>query len=295
VEKEKKLQLAAIERMKDDPAEYAMLQSDLLTFAGSAYAHAPLGLPETLSKLSAADVKAWHRRHLLRSPATWFAVGDFDPMELKNLLDRKLPPEKVRGIFSPPQKQKGSLKSKTLRVENKSRQSHIVLGLPAPSFRSSEFFSFRVLNTLLNGMGGRLFNELREKRSLAYSVFASHDAGTLGGVYQIYVGCAPAKVDQAQKELLRVLNSFVKGEITESEFKRAKTYMVGLYQVGFQSNHAQLGSYMRYESDGRGAALVEKFPNLIQKVSLSQVRAVARKYLNSAQKTWVVLGPSKEN
>ncbi len=292
VEKEKKLQIAAIERLKDDPSEYALLESVLISFASTPYAHMPMGTVETVGQLSAEDIRAWHRNHLTRVPLTWVAVGDFEPRSLQEFLNSKLPPqsakanEKLEAVKHP-------FKSQSVTLPSDSQQANIVLGFKAPSFNSRGYFSFRVLNTLLNGMGGKLFIELREKKSLAYSVFAAHDAGALAGIYQIYIGCAPAKATEAKRELLKVLGSFAQGKITSQELQRAKTYMIGLYEVGFQSNRSQVSSYARYQMSGWGAPWVEKFPELIRKVRLQDVQDAARNYLGVPEKTWVFLTPPK--
>ncbi len=293
VEKEKKLQISAIERLKDDPSEYALLQSDLLSFTSTPYAHMPMGTVETLGRLSAKEVRGWHHLHLSKFPLTWVAIGDFDVHEMKVFLDKNLPHLGIKREGKFPFLLKHVLESRSVTLPSDSQQANIVLGFRAPSFSSSGYFSFRVLNTLLNGMGGKLFIELREKRSLAYSVFAAHDAGALAGIYQIYLGCAPAKAAEAKKELLKVLDSFAQGKITEGELKRAKTYMIGLYQVGFQSNRSQVSSYARYELSGWGAPWVEKFPEQIRKVTLQDVRKAAREYLGASDRTWVLLTPSR--
>ncbi len=294
VEKEKKLQIAAIERLKDDPAEYALLQSDLVSFESTPYGHMPMGTVATISRLSALDVWKWHRLHVSGVPLTWVAVGDFDTAELKRILDAKLPTlhTQKKGTFPFPIRH--VLKPRSVTLESDSQQANLVVGFKAPSFHSNGYFSFRVLNTLLNGMGGKLFIELREKKSLAYSVFAAHDAGALAGIYQVYLGCAPSKAPEARRGLLKVLDSFAQGKITEQELERAKTYMIGLYQVGFQSNRSQASSYARYELSGWGAPWVEKFPELIRKVTLKDVRKAAKTYLGVPQKTWVVLTPGKK-
>ena len=292
VEKEKKLQISALERLKDDPAEFALLQSDILTFAGTPYAHMPLGTVPSVFSLSEEDIRKWHRNHLLKSPVTWFAVGDFDANEIKHLLESRLTASgegrRPKPFAVPP-----PLVAQTLRFENESQQANLVLGFRAPSFGSPDYFPFRVLNTLLNGMGGKLFIELREKKSLAYSVFASHEALAFGGTYQVYIGCAPDKAARAKEGLREVLRTVAQGKITTEELERAKTYMTGLYYVGFQSNHAQVHSYARYEMTGAGAPQVEKFPELIQKVNLEQVKRVARQYLEGQPETWVLLNPQK--
>jgi zinc protease len=292
VEKEKKLQISAIERLKDDPSEYVLLQSDLLSFTSTPYAHMPMGTVKTVTKLLAQNVSQWHHSHLSRTSLTWFAVGDFNPDEIKKFLDDRLPASKPKLIRKKIKSKPHHFESHSLTLPSDSQQANIVVGFRAPSFNSAGYFSFRVLNTLLNGMGGKLFIELREKKSLAYSVFAAHDAGALAGIYQIYLGCAPQKAGEAKREMLKVLDGFAQGKISEEELRRAKTYMIGLYQVGFQSNHSQVSSYARYELSGWGAPWVEKFPELIERVTLKEVQKAAKEYLGVPQKTWVTLTPS---
>jgi len=291
VEKEKRMQISAIARMKDDPSEYAMMHSDLITFGKSPYGHRVMGTEASISGLTPADIRRWHQVHLSKSPRTWVAVGDFDPLKLKKMIEDRVSIGRSPRVRRKQQHSPVIVTPQTLKLNSESQQANIVLGFSAPSFHAKDYFPFRVLNTLLNGMGGRLFLEVREKRSLAYSVFASHDAGALGGIYQIYIGCAPAKAAQAQKEVLKVLDSFAKGNVTPEELKRAKTYMIGLYQMGFQSNRSQVHSYARYELTGMGASGVERFPEMIQKVTLEEIRSTAKKYLETPAKTWVLLTP----
>jgi zinc protease len=212
---------------------------------------------------------------------------------LKRLLNEKLP----SGPFSAKAKRNKPravrLRPTSFEEKLESRQAHLVLGYRAPVFGSSEYFVFRVLNTILNGMGGRLFVELREKRSLAYSVYAAHDAGLLSGAYQIYIGCAPAKVAEAKRELLEVLAHFAENGVTSEELERAKTYMIGLYQVGLQSNRSQVHAYARYSLSGYGAGMVEKFPSAVKSITAAQVQKAVRKYLMTDDKTWVVLTSKK--
>ncbi len=292
VEKEKQMQLSAISRLKDDPAEYALLRSDVLTFDQTPYAHMPLGTRKTISHLSALDVRNWHEKFLSAGNFTWVAVGDVDSIRLKNFLNLKFKKilrkkrtiTKIKKTITP-------LTAQTLRLKSNNQQANLVLGFKAPAFHSNDYFPFRVLNTLLNGMGGRLFSELREKRSLAYSVFAAHDAGVLGGIYQIYIGCAPEKTEEAKKEMLKVIDSVIRGTFSKGEIDRAKTYMIGLYQVGLQANQSQVHSYARYQMLGFGALWVDKFPELIQRVTLRDIQKVAQKYLDTENKTWVYLTP----
>jgi zinc protease len=279
--------------MKDDPAEYALLQSDLLTFAGTPYGHPPLGTLKTLSALTRDKVRDWYFQHLQHSRATWIAVGDVNAGDLAEVLGRKFSSfsnVKPRVLLSPARL---SHVPKTHEERLKTQQANVVLGFRAPSMGTADFYVFRVLNTILNGMGGRLFVELREKKSLAYSVYSTLDAAASAGNCQIYIGCAPEKVEDAKRRLGMVLNSLAEKKVSPEELDRAKTYMVGLYQMGLQANRSQVHSYARYQMAGPGAMAVDRLPESIQKVTAEQVQAMARKCVSDPFKTWVVLTPAK--
>ncbi|HET9869156.1 MAG TPA: pitrilysin family protein, partial [bacterium] len=291
VAKEKQMQLAALRRLKDDPADYALLKSDVLTFAGTPYAHPPQGTSGSVSRLSRPEVLAWYGRFLASRNLTWVAVGDVEEERMRRLVEdaaRGIP----RGKRAPSPRPSGrGAALRSYREKNKGQQANLVLGFRAPHFSHPDYFAFRVMNTLLNGMGGRLFVELREKKSLAYSVYAAHEALAAAGIYQVYIGCAPEKQAQAREGLGRVLADLAAGPIPAEELERAKTYLVGLYQVGQQANRSQLATLARYEMEGLGAEVVQDFPQRVGRVSAGQVRRAAGKYLKMAEANWVVLEP----
>ncbi len=291
VAKERNLQLAAIRRLKDDPAEYGFLQSALLTYAGTPYGHEPMGTEERVAAYRAKDVRRWFSNGAGTRNMTWIAVGDVDPDELKKLIERVFArmkegrPASIRHVASVPLEP-------AEQVETLDRkQATVLLGYQAPRFDDREYFVFRVLNAALNGMGARLFSELRDKRSLAYSVYAAHDALAGAGIYRAYIGCAPEKIAEARKGLQEVLVSLADSPLSEEELKRSKSYITGLYQVGLQSNRAQMASYARYQLSGPGAALVDEYPARIAAVSARDVQDAALRYFKKGIPTWVILKP----
>jgi zinc protease len=289
--KEKKMQIAALERMKDDPSEFALLHSDRLTFKNTPYGHIPMGTVESIKRITAPEIRRWHASRFSAKNMTWIAVGDAEGAELKNLLDRKLRAYPVENKFKGKKSTVGDLETTEFHLQTGNNQASLVLGFRAPTFKSGEYFGFRVLNTLLNGMGGELFSQLREKKSLAYSVYATHDSAEKAGVYQIYIGCAPSKVKEAKQGLLDVLHSIAGRKVSEEELNRAKSYLVGLFQVGQQSNRAQLFALGRHELIGFGVSSIDNYEKLINEVTAEEVQRLAKKYLTSPKRTWVLLLP----
>jgi len=295
VRKERDLQRALIDRLSDDPGEYGLLRSDVLTFQGTPYAHTLLGEAKTVSRWDERVVRSWYRSRVGRKGLTVVAVGDVDPDALRKKLAEHfatLPPgpsAQARKRISP------RFKAQESRETMDRRQSTVVLGLAAPAFEEKDYFTLRVVSALLNGMGARLFVELREKKSLAYSVFASHEALSRSGIFQAYIGCAPQKEAQAREGLLQVLRSLGEEKVSEKELDRAKTYITGLYQVGLQSNRSQMASLARYEMTGPGAEWVARYPDLIARVTAKDIQDVARRLFKTEAMTWVVLGPADKS
>jgi predicted Zn-dependent peptidase len=81
------------------------------------------------------------------------------------------------------------------------------------------------------------------------------------------------------------------GNVLSEEVQRAKTYMTGLFQLGLQTNRSQVHSFARYELTGPGARWVDQFCARIRKVTPLEVQRAAKKYLETDQKTWVLLTP----
>ncbi len=291
VEKEKGMQIAALKRQKDDPADYALLKSDLLTFQGTPYGQEPMGTVKTVSGFDVKDINAWHQGYLGKANLTWVAVGNFKKEELVRDLREKtlLFSNAKRKDF--PSIKKSSWNEGRFREILKSQQSHIVLGMRAPNYLSEDYIAFRVLNTLLGGMGGRLFAELRDQKSLAYSVHASHDAAIQSGIFQVYIGCAPSKVKAAKEGLVEVLRDFAQKPPSSTDLERAKTYLTGLYQMNQQSNRSQVYSYGRYALSGLGLNIMDKLPVRVKAVTAVQVQAAAQRYLLDTNQTWVEIGP----
>ncbi len=293
IKKEKQMQIAALKRLKDDPSEYSMLHSDRLTFKNTPYAHIPMGTEESIKSITPQAIRRWHSERFSNKNMTWVVVGDANGEEIKDLLDEKLKAYPIHNNFKAKKSSVGQLNPVEYQMQTENNQASLVLGFRAPTFRSDEFFAFRVLNTILSGMGGELFVQLREKRSLAYSVYGAHDSAEKAGVYQIYIGCAPSKVAEAKQGLLDVLQSVANRKISAEELQRAKSYMIGLFQVGQQSNRAQLFALGRHELIGFGISTIDRYAKLINVVTAEDVQRLAKKYLTTANHTWVLLTPKK--
>ena len=166
-----------------------------------------------------------------------------------------------------------------------------MLGFQGVSLDNPDGSALKVLETVLSRQGGRLFYQLREQQALAYSVTAFDIEGLAPGVFGVYLGTDPGKVDEAvaaaETELARVRDT----PIDADELDQAKKCMVGSYEISLQSNAAQAEEMVFNELYGLGYDYGRTYLDRIQAVSAADIQRAARTYLAPASRTLVVVGP----
>jgi zinc protease len=165
------------------------------------------------------------------------------------------------------------------------------MGFLAPPLNSEDEYAFEVLNTILSGQGGRLFIELRDKMSLAYTVTSFYTPGLEPGYFGVYIGCAPQKEQEAVKAIKDQLELVLKDGVTDEEIKRAQNYLVGSFEIGLQQNSSQAGKITFDELYGIGWDEYKRYPQEIYAVTKEDVQRAARKYIDLGTYTLVIVKP----
>ncbi len=169
-------------------------------------------------------------------------------------------------------------------------QVHIMVGGVGLRLDSPERHAMRLLQTLLGGQSGRLFIELREKKSLAYTVSPMNFEGMEAGYVGTYIASAPAKKDEAIQGIQRVLENFAKKGPTEQEVKRAKEFFLGRRAMDLQSDGA-VASHLSIEAVyGLPRRTEDEIAEELKKVTGKQLQDVCRKYLVEAPMVTVAVG-----
>jgi zinc protease len=171
-------------------------------------------------------------------------------------------------------------------------QTHIIVGMRGTSLQHPDRYALRVLESILGSQGGRLFVELREKQSLAYTVTARSLEGLDPFIFFVYLATSPEKTEVAldgiREELLRMREEGA----TVREVERAKRYLVGSYEIEFQKNSALAAMLAFDERYGLGCHEVESYAQNIMAVTPEMVQHVAQTYLAIDQSAVVIVGPS---
>jgi hypothetical protein len=172
-------------------------------------------------------------------------------------------------------------------------QSALAMAFPAFPYNSPDRYALTVAGALLSGLAGRLFHELRDKRSLAYTVAAMPWLRKRAGAMIGYVATSPEREGEARDTMLRELYSLSRDEITTDELDRARNYAAGMAEVRQQSGGAVAGEIMAAWLHGTLEELPE-VPARLRAVTAEDVARVARDVFQPDQRAeFVIRGTGK--
>ncbi|MET0914625.1 MAG: pitrilysin family protein [Jiangellaceae bacterium] len=296
VESERNVVLEEIAMRDDDPSDAV---HDLL--AERMWGSAPLGRPilgtvNSIATLSRSVINRYYKRQYRPSRVVVAAAGNLDhatvvrlvrgAFERAGFLADEMEPDPARMGGRPPRATSG-----VALLERPTEQANLVLAVPGLARTDDRRFALGVLNVAFGGgMSSRLFQEIREKRGLAYSVysFASHYADT--GMFGVYVGCHPAKVDIVLGLCRDGLADVADRGITGDELTRGKGQLRGGLVLGLEDNGSRMSRLAKAELVYGELPSIGELLESIDAVTLDDVRAVAGGLLAATPAVGVV-GP----
>lgn len=293
--REAALQVQHLVNLADRPATLTIRRMLALLFAGHPYGRSVLGTRESVPAIGCADLAGLHRVIWGRPRETVLVtVGDVDPDRLAADAEAALTePGDGPAVALP---EVAPARWPTERIEERlpgtGEQAHIAIGLGGLAHRDPDRAALDVLLTVLSGQGGRLFLELRDKQSLAYSVTASSFEGYEPGYIVAYMGTSPEKVPDGLAGLEAALARLCDERVSAPELERARNYIVGTYDVGLQRRGARAATLAYDLLFEAPVANLTDYPERAMAVTADDVRAVAQRLLDPAHSVVCVLDPS---
>lgn len=282
-ERERKITLSDLEQVRDDMHQYPLRAA-----LAAGYGEHPYGfrLEQIEHSIRTADLAAlgpWHQDRVLSGAPHVFAVGDIaDPDELAAhiaaRLDRRLQPP--QGLET---RAAGWQGGSEIVEERDKAQTSIVLAFPGPPRNHDDLYALQLMSASVAGLGGRLFEELRSRRSLAYAVSAAPMPRWVGGSFVAYIGTAPEREQEARELLLHELVRLGEAPLEEEELERARRYLIGAWQIRQQTHSRQLADLAHALLIGEGLAELRAFEARIRGVTAEQIRAAAARWLRPDQ------------
>jgi zinc protease len=282
VERERKIALSDLLELRDDMHQYPLRLFMQRAFAGHPYGHPLSANEQTTATAAAAELKHWHRRVVLENTPCVLIVGDVDPDEAAAAIVDQLPA--FSATNSRGQRRAAWPVAGGHDAEQREKaQTALVLGFPGPDRNHADLYTMQVIANIASGLGGRFFEELRSRRSLAYTVTASPLARRSGGAFVAYIATAPEREQEARAGLLDEFDKLVAKPVREVELQRAKQYLIGTWEIRRQTNGAQLSDLALALLLGNGLQELREFTDRINAITTHDVRAAAERYFDRSR------------
>ena len=295
VEAERLVILEEIHMHEDDPGD---LIHDL--FAETLWGAHPLGRPvlgtrETIGSISRAQIRGFYRSHYTSPRFVVAAAGNLRHEELCGLLERHVDTgPRISTDARPKVRSAGGVPrvSPTRLVRNrKTEQAHICVGTSAFSRRDPERFAFGVVNSVLGGgMSSRLFQEVREKRGLAYSVYSYHSMFAETGMFAAYAGTTPSKAEEVLRIVRGQIEDVAAGGLTDEELARAKGHMKGSLVLSLEDTSGRMSRIGKSEVAQGEILSVDELLRRVDSVTREEAERAARRVFERPM-ALAVIGP----
>jgi zinc protease len=292
VARERRLLLQDILTREDKPSGLAFELFSKTLYRAHPYRMPAIGEHGSVEALSPEALHAYHAGYMDPSQLTLSVVGDVKVEEVMALAREYFGAPRGKARPAPVVPVDGPLeKSREDKRVLARAQSHVVYGFMGARLNDSWRHALEVLATVLSGQGGRLFLELRDKRSMAYSVSSFTIEGVDPGYFATYIGTSPEKVNDAlagiRAELQRVRDELV----TPAELERTKQHLIGTNEIGLQRNGARAALLALDTCYGMDLENFLHYADNISSVTAEQVREVARRVIDFDRGALAIVGP----
>ncbi len=292
LETERAIALADVAALRDDMYRFPMRMATEAAFAGHPYGQAPGGTDDSLKRVIVDEVRDWHATRALTSDCVIALVGDANPNQLADLAARAFAAIR-HSAMTPTAKPEWPATTAT-EIETRDRaQTAMALLFPGPSRSNPSRYAAAMIATVASGLGGRFFDELRDKRSLCYTVNAFLAERALAGAFGAYIATSPEQEDAARDGLLAEFKRLRDEPVTDQELLRAQTYAIGLHAIRQQSGAAVLADVVDAYLFGVLGDL-DEYESRVRAVTPAAMQRVALEYFDPTRRVeGIVRGTGK--
>lgn len=289
IDREKQVVCQEIHQVVDNPEELVHEELGMKFWSGDPLGRPILGTIPSVVNLDRATLMDFKRQHYIPPQTLVCAAGEVEHERLVDLVSQRMndyPGE--AGEYAPLAPRS---RASSNIIHRDLEQVHLCIGMDGPSALDKDRHAGYILNTVLGGgMSSRLFQEIREKRGLAYAVYSFINSYSDAGLFGIYLGFEPQRLDEAVKVLGDETRKLAEN-ITEEELSTAKNQMKGHILLAMESSDALMNRLAKGEHYfGRYIALDEIIKDL-EKVTLDDVKRLARDIVTNDRFTCVAVGP----
>jgi predicted Zn-dependent peptidase len=307
VESERGVILEELAMNDDDPSDVVHERFAELVLGGHPLGRPIGGTPATIEAVGRDDIAAHYREHYLPPGLDVTAAGGVDHDELADLVAERLEASGWRlAEGEAPLPRRGSEGAAArvpdvagpggLRVVRRpTEQANVILGTIGLTANDERRYVMSVLNAVLGGgMSSRLFQEIRERRGLAYSVYSFASGYSDSGYFGLYAGCTPSKTDEVLGLLRAGLEDLAERGVGDEELARAKGQVGGGLVLGLEDSGSRMTRLGRAELVHGAFVSIDEILAAVRAVSAEDVRTLAAE-LAGRPRSLTVVGPFDED
>ena len=280
--------LGDLRARRDDMLRHPLAIAREALFGTHTFGIDALGTDASVGALDAASVRAWHAGAVLAGDPVLGIVGDAEPDRLAQQVASaftSLAPAPRTRLTAP------ALTTTPIEIvePRTKQQSAVAMLFRGPGRRDPARHAAQLMTGVASGLGGRFFESLRSRQSLAYSVFVSLSTLRDAGMISSYIACAPEREMEARAGLLAEFAALREAPVRSDELERARTYAIGMHALRQESAGAQLGDMVDAWCAGDGLQELADEVRQLRAVSAEDLQDVVRVWCDPSRRVEAVV------
>jgi zinc protease len=294
--REQRRTLSGLKQQEESPAALASIAFYNALYGTHPYAHPESGVIKTVSAFKAADIRHFYQKFYVADNAIVIIVGALSKQQAEQTAEQLLAglplgkrPETLPDVAMP-------LKATQQHIEFPSSQTHVLVGLPGSYRKDPDYFNLYVGNHILGGSGlvSKLFDEIREKRGLAYSASSNFMPMLKPGPFLISLQTRNDQTAQALQVLNQTLADFINKGPTEVELTAAKKNITGGFAMRFDTNKELAGYVAMIGFYEMPLDYLDTFQQKTEQVTVASITEAFKRRVNPQLLQTITVGKSAE-
>lgn len=254
-----------------------------------------LGTKDIIKSLERKDLVNYRKKHYNSGNAIITVAGGYDKKSVKEKLESTFSEiEKGKEIKVPAVKESQDKPKETIKYKD-SDQSHLALGFRAFDIHDKREFTLKVLNNILGGgLSSRLFEEIREKRGLAYYVFSRSNLYTNNGFIAARAGVNKEKIDESIQIILKEFRKLKEDLVDDKELEKAKENIIGRSFLSLETSSSLASFYTIQRVRKLDPMTPKEFEEAVKSVTAEDIKSVANDLFTEDRLNLAVIGPFKD-
>ncbi|WP_172369677.1 M16 family metallopeptidase [Sporosarcina jiandibaonis] len=293
MEKEKSVVLEEIATVEDTPDDDVHERLWSAMYPAHPIGKPILGSKDTIEKFTKEMIMNFMNRNYKPERIVISVAGNYDDRLINTI-------EELFGSFQSTNEKQQDTSAETpffypgVTIKEKDvEQSHLCIGFPALALDDSRMYDLIILDSIIgSAMSSRLFQEVREERGLAYSIYSYYTAYENAGSFIIYGGTSPEKMNELYETIDGIIKSVLDGGVTEKEIEQAKEHVIGSFLLSLESTESRMSRNGRNEIVFQSHKGIDDVVSKIQAVDKEDIMEVAKEIL-SKERAISIIAPKE--